>query len=44
MSELKAMQAIHALEKENIGSIKAWQDVLVARLEAIKEAGESHAE
>lgn len=43
MSELKAMQAIHALEKENGNSVKAWQNVLVARLEAIKEEGKSHA-
>lgn len=43
MSELKAMQAINALRKENPEAINAWQDVLVARLETMREGGESRA-
>ena len=40
MSELKAIQAIKSLERENPEAAKAWKDLLVVKL----EAGDSHAD
>ena len=39
MSEIKAMQAIRALEKESVEAAQAWQHSLVANLEIVNQEG-----